>query len=201
MINIALETNDKKWFNQLTEQLNKLEKEDKEFSINKEDILHKDELELFNPKGYYDKLEYDYYICQTDCNSGRVLIIIGDKIYQTITSKDDLYESDYFVQLRGNKSYQRGEMIPKSELVIYENEYDNTYTFGYFEGQIDYMNNISNFIDNKDNMIDWMDKKINLLQEYNDNLKSELKTLQNNYFNNKEDNNKKFKWKFWKKWL
>lgn len=198
MINIALETNDKKWFNQLTEQLNEVEKENKEFSINKEDVLHKDELELFNPKGYNDNLEYEYYTCRTDCNSGQVLIIIRDRIYQTITSKDDLYELDYFVQLRGNKSYKKGDIIPRSELVVYENEYDNTYRFGYFEGQMDYMNNISNFIDNKDRTIDWMDRKIQLLQEYNDNLKSELETLQNNYFNNKK-NKRRLKWKFWKK--
>jgi len=189
MINIALETKDREWFNELTEQLNKIEN----------DIEQENELELFNHKGCNDDLEYDYYTCQTDCNIRQVLIIIEDQIYQTITSKDDLYELDYFVQLRGNKSYKEGDMIPRSELVVYENEYDNTYKFGYFEGQIDYMNNISNFIDNKDKTIDFMDKKINLLQEYNDILKSELETFQNNYFNNKEKNKRKSKWKFWSK--
>lgn len=189
MINIALETKDKEWFNQLTEQLNNI-KED-------EDIEQKDELELFNLESNYNVLEYDSYTCKTDCNSEQVLIVIEDKIYQIITSKEDLYESDYFVQLRGNKSYKEGDRIPRSELVICENEYNITYTFGYFEGQIDYMNSISNFIDNKDKMIDCMNRKVQLLQEYNDSLESELKTLQNNYFINKKK--KKFKWNFWKK--
>ncbi|HID0768042.1 TPA: IDEAL domain-containing protein [Clostridium botulinum] len=191
MINLALETKDKKWFNQLTEELNKLEKEDDT------------KIDLFNPKsnheGYYNDLfEYEYYICETDCDlgKGQPLVIIDNKIYGNISNQETLNKVEFIVQLIGDKKYKNGDKIPKLELKMCDDNFICTalWFLSYLGGQAD-MDNYCTVI-KKNNEI--LDERIENLKKYNDLLKSELKTLQNNYFNNKEDNKKKFKWKFWK---
>ncbi|GAA0083401.1 hypothetical protein [Clostridium sp. CTA-6] len=187
MINIALETKDRKWFNQLTEQLNKLEKEDDA------------EIDLFNPKssyeGYYsDLFEYEYYICQTDCDlgEGQPLAIIDNKIYGNISNQETLNKVEIIVQLIGNKKYKNGDKILTSELKICDDNFICTalWFLGYLGGQAD-MESYCNVIKQEN---DVLKKRI----ETNDVLKSELEILQNNYFNNKK-NKRRFKWKFWKK--
>ncbi|WP_341478884.1 IDEAL domain-containing protein [Clostridium sporogenes] len=187
MINIALETKDREWFNQLTDELIKLEKEDDS------------EIDLFNPKssheGYYNDLfEYEYYICQTDCDlgEGQVLAIIDNKIYGNINNQATLNEVEFIVQLIGNEKYRNGDKIPKLKLKMCDDNLLCTalWFLGYLGGQAD-MENYCNII-KKEN--DILNERI----ETNDLLKSELEILQNNYFNNKK-NKRRFKWKFWKK--
>lgn len=193
MINIALETNDKEWFNQLTNELNKLEKEDNT------------EISLFNPKssheGYYsDLFEYEYYICQTDCDfEDQPLAVIDNKIYGNINSLEILNKVEFIVQLKNHNKYKNGDKISKLELDLCDDSLfcPAIWLLGYIGGQADIDSYCT--VIKKNNEI--LDERIENLKKYNDLLKSELKTLQNNYFNNKEDNNKKFKWKFWKKWL
>jgi len=197
MINIALETKDRKWFNQLTEQLNKLEKEDDA------------EIDLFNPKsnheGYCDGLlEHEYYICETDCNSNHPLIIIKNTIYDKIVIEELYNKIDYFVELKTNKVYEKGDKIYQNELQICCEEY-STFYLGYIKGQLDFKEGIFEYCNGKDKKINLLEQHNTLLQsdlktvkEYNKILESELVTLQNNYFNKKE-NKRRFKWKFWKK--
>ncbi|EQC1535562.1 IDEAL domain-containing protein [Clostridium botulinum] len=196
MINLALETKDKKWFNQLTEELNKLEKEDDT------------KIDLFNPKsdyeGYYNDLfEYEYYICQTDCNSNSPLIIIGNTIYDKIIIEELYNKIDYFVELKTNKVYKKGDKIYQNDLQICCEEYSVFY-LGYIKGQLDFREGIFEYCNSKDKKINLLEQHnallqsdLNTVKEYNNILKSELGTLQNNYFINKKK--KKFKWKFWKK--
>ncbi|HDK7314121.1 TPA: IDEAL domain-containing protein [Clostridium botulinum] len=191
MINIALETKDKKWFNQLTDELKKLEEE------------NNTEIDLFNPKsnheGYYNDLfEYEYYICETDCDlgKGQPLAIIDNKIYGNISNQETLNEVEIIVQLLGNKKYKNGDKIPTSELKICDDNFICTalWFLGYLGGQAD-MGNYCNVIKQNNEVLDNL---VETLKKYNDLLKSELKTLQDNYFNNKK-NKRSFKWKFWKK--
>ncbi|HCL4447142.1 TPA: IDEAL domain-containing protein [Clostridium botulinum] len=188
MINIALETKDREWFNQLTDELIKLEKEDDS------------EIDLFNPKssheGYYDELfEYEYYICETDCDlgKGQPLAIIGNKIYGNISNQEILNEIEIIVQLIGNKKYKNGDKIPTSELKICDDNFIGTalWFLGYLGGQTD-VEDYCNVIKQNN---DILNKEVEGLKKYNNLLNKEIETLQNNYFNKEK---KKFKWKFWK---
>ncbi|APR02465.1 IDEAL domain protein (plasmid) [Clostridium botulinum] len=190
MINLALETKDKEWFNQLTNELNKLEKEDDT------------EIDLFNPKsdyeGYYNDLfEYEHYICQTDCDlvEGQALAIIDNKIYGNINNQETFNKVEVIVQLKENKTYKNGDKIPKLELKMCDDNLLCTalWLLGYLGGQAD-VENYCNIIKQENELLD---KEVESLKEYNDLLKSELGRLQSDYFANKEK--KKFKWKFWKK--
>ncbi|EKS4345076.1 IDEAL domain-containing protein [Clostridium botulinum] len=189
MINIALETKDREWFNQLTDELKKLEKEDDS------------EIDLFNPKsnyeGYCDDLfKYEYYICQTDCDfgKGQPVAIVDNKIYGNISNQEILNEVEFIVQLIGDKKYKNGDKIPKLELKMCDDNLLCTalWFLGYLGGKTD-IKNYCNIIKQKNELLD---KEVESLKKYNDLLKSELETFQSNYFTNKED--KKFKWKFWK---
>ncbi|WP_125154852.1 IDEAL domain-containing protein [Clostridium rectalis] len=193
MINIALETKDKKWFNQLTEELNKLEKED---NI---------ELDLFNPKnnqeGHCDLLRYEYYIFQNDCDlvEGYPLAITGNKIHGSINDVEILNKIELIVRAKDNREYKNGDKISRLELEICD---DNDLIFtafwllGYLGGRVN-MNNYCNIIKQENEMLE---KQVENLKKYNDLLKSGLKTLQDNHLNNKKK--KRFKLidlNFWKR--